>query len=116
MPDLPMRRLLSSVVSFGALLLLTQCAEHDPVRRFASSQVSTDTSDAATAATLISQYRASHGLSPVRVDARLPKLQRRKRAWWPRPAPCPMAHLRVAWPRSGLALRQSRTSAPDRAS
>src|SRR5215207_9413299 len=58
-------------VSFAALLLLPQCAEHDPVRRFASSQVSTDTSDAATAATLISQYRASHGLSPVRVDARL---------------------------------------------
>src|SRR4051812_17749452 len=54
-----------------ALALLTQCAEHDPVRRFASSQVSTSTSDAATAAELISQYRVAHGLPPVSVDSRL---------------------------------------------
>src|SRR3954449_2496799 len=59
------------LVTFLGLTLLTQCAEHDPARRFASSQVSTDTSDAATAAALISQYRASHGLPPVSVDTRL---------------------------------------------
>jgi len=59
------------LVTFAALTLLTQCAEHDPVRRFASSQVSTSTSDEATAAELISRYRAAHGLSPVSVDPRL---------------------------------------------
>jgi uncharacterized protein YkwD len=70
MPDLPMRRCLL-LVSFAALILLTQCAEYDPVRRFASGQVSTSTSDADTAAALISQYRLAHGLSPVSVDPRL---------------------------------------------
>ena len=59
------------LVTFATLALLTQCAEHDPVRRFASSQVSTSTSDADAAAALISQYRAAHGLSPVSVDPRL---------------------------------------------
>src|SRR5215207_9725953 len=59
------------LVTFAALALLTQCAEHDPVRRFASSQVSTSTSDEATAAELISRYHAAHGLSPVSVDPRL---------------------------------------------
>jgi len=37
----------------------------------ASGQVSTNTSDAGTAAALISQYRVAHGLSPVSVDLRL---------------------------------------------
>ena len=59
------------LVTFAALALLTQCAEHDPARRFASSQVSTSTSDEATAAALISQYRAAHGLPAVSVDPRL---------------------------------------------
>jgi uncharacterized protein YkwD len=59
------------LVTFAALALLTQCAEHDPARRFASSHVSTSTSDADTAAALISQYRAAHGLPPVSVDPRL---------------------------------------------
>ena len=59
------------LVTFAALFLLTQCAEHDPARRFASNQVSTSTSDEATAAALISQYRAAHGLPPVSVDAHL---------------------------------------------
>jgi uncharacterized protein YkwD len=59
------------LVTFAALALLTQCAEHDPARRFASNQVSTSTSDEATAAALISQYRAAHGLPPVSVDPRL---------------------------------------------
>ena len=70
MPDLPMRGCLL-FVSLSALILLTQCAERDPVRRFASDQVSTNTSDADTAAALISQYRVAHGLSPVSVDPRL---------------------------------------------
>jgi uncharacterized protein YkwD len=70
MPDLPMRRCLP-FLSILALIFLTQCAEHDPVRRFASGQVSTKTSDADTAAALISQYRVAHGLSPVSVDLRL---------------------------------------------
>src|SRR3954462_9950223 len=61
----------SLLVTFISLSLLTQCAEHDPARRFASSQVSPSTSDAATAAALISQYRATHGLPPVSVDPRL---------------------------------------------
>ena len=65
-----MRRCLP-FLSFAALILLTHCAERDPVRRFASGQVSTNTSDADTAAALISQYRLAHGLSPVRVDPRL---------------------------------------------
>src|SRR5215203_4158819 len=56
-PDLPMRCYLP-FLSFAVLILLTQCAELDPVvRRFASDQVSTNTSDADTAAALISQYR-----------------------------------------------------------
>ena len=59
------------LVTFAALALLTQCAEHDPARRFASSHVSTSASDADTAAALISQYRAAHGLPPVNVDPRL---------------------------------------------
>jgi len=71
MPDLPMRRCFPFVSSFVALMLLTQCAERDPVRRFTSGQVSTKTSDADTAAALISQYRVAHGLSPVSVDPRL---------------------------------------------
>ena len=70
MPDLPMRRCLP-FLSVLALILLTACAEHDPVRRFTSDQVSTKTSDADTAAALISQYRVAHGLSPVSVDLRL---------------------------------------------
>ena len=70
MPDFPMRRFLA-FVTFPTLILLTQCAEHDPVRRFASGQVSTNTSDANTAAALISQHRMAHGLSPVSVDPRL---------------------------------------------
>ena len=45
MPDLPMRRCLP-FLSVLALMLLIGCAEHDPVRRFASGQVSTNTSDA----------------------------------------------------------------------
>ena len=64
-------RPINLLVAFLGLALLTQCAEHDPVRRFASSQVSTSTSDAATAAELISQYRAAHGLPPLSVDPRL---------------------------------------------
>jgi uncharacterized protein YkwD len=59
------------LVTFLGLTILAQCAEHDPARRFASNQVSTSTSDAATAAALISQYRATHGLPPVSVDPRL---------------------------------------------
>ena len=70
MPGLPMRRCLA-FLSFPALILLTQCAELDPGRRFASDQVSTNTSDADTAAALISQYRVAQGLSPVSVDPRL---------------------------------------------
>jgi uncharacterized protein YkwD len=70
MPDLPMRRCLP-FLSLAVLILLTQCAERDPIRRFASGQVSTNTSDASTAAALISQYRVAHGLSPVSVDPRL---------------------------------------------
>ena len=58
-------------VSLAAVLFLTQCVEHDPARRFASDQISTNTSDAATAAALISRYRVAHGLSPVSVDPRL---------------------------------------------
>src|SRR4051812_38135515 len=60
MPDLPMRRCLP-FLSVLALILLTACAEHDPVRRFTSDQVSI----------LISQYRVAYGLSPVSVDMRL---------------------------------------------
>lgn len=71
-PDLPMRRRFA-FVSFTALIVLTQCAEYDPARRFASDQVSTNTSDADTAAALISQYRMAHGLPPVSVDPRLTK-------------------------------------------
>jgi uncharacterized protein YkwD len=69
MPELPMRCL--AIVSLPVLILLTQCAEYDPVRRFATDQVSTSTSEADAAAALISQYRVAHGLSPVRVDPRL---------------------------------------------
>jgi uncharacterized protein YkwD len=65
--DLLMRRCIPFLAS-AAMLLLTQCAEHDPVRRFASGQVSTSTSDATTAAELISRYRVAHGL---RIDPRL---------------------------------------------
>jgi uncharacterized protein YkwD len=64
-------RPINLLVTFLGLTLLTQCAEHDPARRFASNQVSTSTSDAATAAALISQYRAAHGLPPVSVDPSL---------------------------------------------
>jgi uncharacterized protein YkwD len=70
MPDVPMRRCLP-FLSVMALMFLIGCAEHDPARRFASGQVSTNTSDAATAAALISQHRVAHGLSPVTVDLRL---------------------------------------------
>src|SRR4051812_36934462 len=59
------------LVTFATFAFLTQCAEHDPARRFASSHVSTSTSDADAAAALISQYRAAHGLPPVSVDPRL---------------------------------------------
>jgi uncharacterized protein YkwD len=75
MPDLSMRRCFP-FLSFAALILLAQCAERDPVRRFASGQVSTNTSDADTAAALISQYRVAHGLSPVSVDPRLTEAAR----------------------------------------
>ena len=70
MPDVPMRLCLP-FLSVMALMFLIGCAEHDPARRFASGQVSTNTSDAATAAALISQHRVAHGLSPVTVDLRL---------------------------------------------
>ena len=59
------------LLASAAMLLLTQCAEHDPVRRFASGQVATSTSDAGTAAELISRYRVAHGLPPVSIDPRL---------------------------------------------
>ena len=65
---MPLRVLLAV---FAAIALLTQCAENDPVRRLASNQVSTNATDAAAAAKLISQHRTAHGLSPVSVDTRL---------------------------------------------
>ena len=60
-----------SLAAVAALALLTQCAENDPNRRLLSAPVSTSTADAAAAAKLISQHRATHGLGPVSVDARL---------------------------------------------
>jgi uncharacterized protein YkwD len=57
--------------SFGAavcLMLLAGCAS-TPSAVYAVE--TTSTSEAATAASLISAYRTSHGLSPVTVDARL---------------------------------------------
>ena len=57
----------------AALLLtsLAHCAGNDLVQTMPSDKVSTSTRDAAQAATLISQYRAAHGLGPVSVDDRL---------------------------------------------
>ena len=102
-----MRRRIPLLTS-TALLLLTQCAEHDPVRRFAPGQVSTSTSDAGTAAELISRYRVAHGLPPVSIDPRLSeaaKAQARAVA-----EAGTLSHGRfAAWSRSGLAGPRLRT-------
>jgi len=94
MPDVPMRLCLP-FLSVMALMFLIGCAEHDPARRFASGQVSTNTSDAATAAALISQHRVAHGLSPVTVDLRLTEAATAQARTVAEAALCPMANFRA---------------------
>jgi uncharacterized protein YkwD len=60
-------------LALAALLLagLARCAGNDLARNVPSDKVSTSSRDAAEAASLISQYRVAHGLSPVAVDSQL---------------------------------------------
>jgi len=54
------------------LALLTNCSPApSPLESYTSTKAQTPAADARAAAALISRYRASHGLGPVRVDAQL---------------------------------------------
>ena len=54
-----------------AALFLAQCGTGDLARRIPADKVTVATGDASEAAALISRYRASKGLSAVKVDATL---------------------------------------------
>lgn len=62
-------RLLSSIALLFGSLLLANCA--GDVSETSSTSMMASASEAQRAARLISQYRATHGLSAVTVDARL---------------------------------------------
>lgn len=59
------------LLCLAAMPLLTHCAGDDLAKIVPSDQVTTSTRDAAAAARLISEYRASRGLGPVSADSRL---------------------------------------------
>jgi uncharacterized protein YkwD len=53
------------------LVFLVQCMSGSVPRPAATGKITTSSRDAGQAATMISRYRAAHGLGPVRVDAQL---------------------------------------------
>lgn len=59
------------IAAFLVAPFLAQCTGSDLTRKLSPDKVATSTRDADRAAGLISQYRAAHGLGPVRVSAQL---------------------------------------------